>query len=195
MINSVSSISSSEYSFASANYIQNTKEVSSSSILATLASDFYSTMLLIAGDGDALTQTGLNNIKQTFINENFADANVYTFLEKLSQGFSNLSSDGFVISKNDFLFLFKDIEQNMKNGNQGFSFANEIAALFLSSNNNLSRLVDFLNQLSDSTLENIGTKQRFSEARGERKVEVMKDNPEKTVSEQISLGLPIDISI
>ena len=166
-----------------------------SSVLTTLANDFYLTMLMISGDNEALTQTGLKNIKQTFINENFSDANVYKFIEKLSQGFLNLSSDGQVISIDDFLDLFSDIEYNIKNGNRGFSFANEIASLISSSSNDLSRLVDFINQLSETTLEQIGTKQRYSEARGERKTEVMQDNSEKIVSEQIRLGRPIDISI
>lgn len=193
MINSVSSINS--YNLTASSQLQMPKVAVLSSVLTTLANDFYLTMLMISGDNEALTQTGLKNIKQTFINENFSDANVYKFIEKLSQGFLNLSSDGQVISIDDFLDLFSDIEYNIKNGNRGFSFANEIASLISSSSNDLSRLVDFINQLSETTLEQIGTKQRYSEARGERKTEVMQDNSEKIVSEQIRLGRPIDISI
>ena len=193
MINSISAINS--YNLTTVDTVQSVSGVSSSSLLMTLANDFYSTMLMIAGDGDALTQTGLNNIKQTFKNENFSDANVYKFLEKLSQGFANLSSDGRVISNSDFLDLFSDIEFNIKNDVRGFSFANEIALLILSNDNDVTALVDFLNQLSDSTLEKIGTKQRFSEARGERKYDVMQNDPEKIVSEQIRFGMSIDVAI
>lgn len=193
MNNSVSSINS--YNLTASSQLQMPKVAVLSSVLTTLANDFYLTMLMISGDNEALTQTGLKNIKQTFINENFSDANVYKFIEKLSQGFFNLSSDGQVISIDDFLDLFSDIEYNIKNGNRGFSFANEIASLISSSSNDLSRLVDFINQLSETTLEQIGTKQRYSEARGERKTEFMQDNSEKIVSEQIRLGRPIDISI
>lgn len=193
MINSISAINS--YNLTTVDTLQAVSGVSSSSLLMTLANDFYSTMLMIAGDSDALTQTGLNNIKQTFMNENFAEANVYKFLEKLSQGFANLSSDGRVISNSDFLDLFSDIEFNIKNDVRGFSFANEIALLILNNDNDVTKLVDFLNQLSDSTLEKIGTKQRFSEARGERKYYVMQNDPEKIVSEQIRFGMSIDVAI
>ena len=105
MINSVSSINS--YNLTASSQLQMPKVAVLSSVLTTLANDFYLTMLMISGDNEALTQTGLKNIKQTFINENFSDANVYKFIEKLSQGFLNLSSDGQVISIDDFLDLFK----------------------------------------------------------------------------------------
>ena len=125
---------------------------------------YQSLAMLTASSSDGISREGLNNFKTLLENENMTQKNAYALAVTMLDRFNNLSADGDYITQEDFVTAVKfSVAQSLSKSSaisgliqEGkLNISSEIADMYGMETAQTIAIVQFIDSLSDETVDSI----------------------------------------
>lgn len=126
-----------------------------------IASVVYASLEYLTGSEDGISLQDLKNLSQTLVNENLTQNSAFKLVNTVITKFDSLSSDGQVITLDDFTGAVKfSVAQTFVSDSAianilkqtGISVSEQISSLFGQANAQTLAFVDLMNSLSEQTI-------------------------------------------
>ena len=185
MINSVESININQRNNINLSAVSSDSVVSvfkqAQNAMQSIAQLVYQSLsMLTASASDGISREGLNNFKTLLENENMTQKNAYALAVTMLDRFNNLSADGDYITQEDFVTAVKfSVAQSLSKSSaisgliqEGkLNISSEIADMYGMETAQTIAIVQFIDSLSDETVDSIIKSIEKSEAKSTIKPE------------------------
>ena len=169
MINSVESININQRNTINFSAVSSDTAVSvfkqAQNAMQSIAQLVYQSLsMLTASSSDGISREGLNNFKTLLENENMTQKNAYALAVTMLDRFNNLSADGDFITQEDFVTAVKfSVAQSLSKSSaisgliqEGkLNISSEIADMYGMETAQTIAIVQYIDRLSDETVESI----------------------------------------